>query len=923
MPHDSGITVRPNAAPDAPAQVADVRESQDDVLVPRPQPGEVIVVDLSVGQAVHLDWNIAGADIEMVGDQVRITLANGGTVLVDGDAAAEQQFLTDILSGAGAHDGAAAPDPDAPVPVAAPPVLPDTNIIDSGGIFTPGPPPQMLNGLPQAGVLDPTALQYQTPDGTLDRHGLMSATGGGSISAIAPDAVDDLVNVVQTPATPTSNLVIVLDRSGSMATDPDGPGGFATRFDLAKSAVADLLAAYEAQGPVNVLVVAFNSASVTSGWLSGAAASADASAWINSLTTGSGTNYASAIALTTAAFGMDTPAADRSIAYFITDGEPTAGQSLSDANSVGSWESFVAGNGIGAVYAVGVNGNGAAINLGALEDIAWPNVASDNNPVIITNETQLSNTLLTTVVPFENIVTGDVIDNDSYGPGGTGHVQSIVIGSTTYSYDPIANQVSDGVNPPTAGSAITVSTPLGGSLQFDFATGQYSYAVPAVGASASESFAYTIVDGLGTPATASLVFDVAHVSHPPVAESRSVWLPDDAGTPGAALHIGAPSDADGDALTITIVATPAEGVASYDSTGTGNWVTLPAGPQSDVLTAAQFASLVYQPDNDGVSENLTLSYTVGDGTTTVAGTVTLHTVAGGDATINGTGAPDTIYGTSGDDMLSGGAGSDFISGCVGNDRIDGGSGSNQLLGGDGADTFIGGVGNDSISGGNGNDVMQLGSGVTVIDGGAGTDTLDFSAASSGVTFTLTQGSTDTTANLTGAGLGVVTYRNIEGVTGSGHDDLLTGSGSADHLSGAAGNDTLIGANGNDTLIGGAGNDAIDTSSGNDRVVFVALAHVLDTAANGTDSITGFDANAAGGQDVMDLTQLFDSLGAAFATTAARQAAVQWNAVDATHAELKLDLDGTPGAEYTIATVTLANSTSANLDVTADVTVGGT
>src|SRR5262249_50250597 len=159
----------------------------------------------------------------------------------------------------------------------------------------------------------------------------------------------------------------------------------------------------------------------------------------------------------------------------------------------------------------------------------------------------------------------------------------------------------------------------------------------------------------------------------------------------------------------------------FDATGSGNWVALPEGAQSQVLTTAQFATLVYQPDNDGVSEDLTLSYTASDGATTTPGTVTLHTLVGVGATVDGTTQPDTIYGTTGNDLLNGGGGADFISGGGGNDRLDGGSGNDRLLGGDGADTLIGGGGNDSIAGGNGNDMITLGPGVTVVDGGAGSD----------------------------------------------------------------------------------------------------------------------------------------------------------------------------------------------------------
>src|SRR5262249_15496769 len=274
-----------------------------------------------------------------------------------------------------------------------------------------------------------------------------------------------------------------------------------------------------------------------------------------------------------------------------------------------------------------------------------------------------------------------------------GHIESIVIGGTTYSYDPGANQISDGVNPPVAGSSLTTATPLGGTLVFDFATGQYSYAAPS-GAGGSETFTYTIVDGSGTPATASLVFEVAAVTYPPIAESRAVWLPDDSAAPGAALHVSPPSDADGDTLTITIVSTPLEGFVSFDSTGFGNWVSLPQGAPNQVLTAAQFATLVYQPDHDGVAEDLTLGYTANDGTATTPDTVTIHTLTGTSITVDGGSQPDTIYGTTNNDLLNNNDNADFISGGAGNDRIDGGSGNDRLFGGDGADTLIGGGGND-------------------------------------------------------------------------------------------------------------------------------------------------------------------------------------------------------------------------------------
>ena len=59
-----------------------------------------------------------------------------------------------------------------------------------------------------------------------------------------------------------------------------------------------------------------------------------------------------------------------------------------------------------------------------------------------------------------------------------------------------------------------------------------------------------------------------------------------------------------------------------------------------------------------------------------------------------------------------------------------------------------------------------------------------------------------------------------------------------------------------------GDDQIDVSSGNDTVRY---ASVLD----GTDVVNGFDGNASGGQDTLNLDALFDSLSITNADRAGR------------------------------------------------------
>lgn len=58
-------------------------------------------------------------------------------------------------------------------------------------------------------------------------------------------------------------------------------------------------------------------------------------------------------------------------------------------------------------------------------------------------------------------------------------------------------------------------------------------------------------------------------------------------------------------------------------------------------------------------------------------------------------------------------------------------------------------------------------------------------------------------------------------------------------------DSLNGDAGIDTLVGGAGNDTMNGGAGNDFFVFAP--------GFGNDVVNGFDANPAGGQDLLDIS----------------------------------------------------------------------
>ncbi|HZF35063.1 MAG TPA: CAP domain-containing protein [Candidatus Angelobacter sp.] len=280
------------------------------------------------------------------------------------------------------------------------------------------------------------------------------------------------------------------------------------------------------------------------------------------------------------------------------------------------------------------------------------------------------------------------------------------------------------------------------------------------------------------------------------------------------------------------------------------------------------------------------------GTDTVQSTAASYTLAtnvenlvllAGAATGNGNSAANVITGNDGDNLLDGKGGAD---------RLDGGAGADTLIGGSGADTLVGGTGHDHYVVNNITDYVDESTGAVG----------DVDSVESSITYNLTANGTTVKGDIEN-----LTLTGTSAINGTGNalHNVITGNAAANILDGGAGNDTLIGAAGNDTLIGGNGNDQIDVSSGNDTVRYTST---LD----GTDVVNGFDGNASGGQDTLNLDALFDSLGIAAANRAAHLS------VDthATSVDVLFDANGN-GSFQTIATL---NTTDA-ITVGADIVVG--
>lgn len=322
-------------------------------------------------------------------------------------------------------------------------------------------------------------------------HGTVSVSVDDAGPTAAPE-VDDFSGGI------TTNLVIVLDTSGSMGPnvnegggDPDGPGGFDTKYELALAAIQTLLEAYKDLGAVNVQIVDFDGDAVASGWFTGGNSTTSAMTWINNNTeTGGGTNYDDAIAATRAALEDGLPPADRSVVYFLSDGNPNSGDELSSGDAT-AWDNFLATTPIDTVYAYGM---GEAVDPTQLERVAWDSDGTpEANPVeVITNLSQLEALLLSTVP-----VTGNLLVNDNGGADGGLKLDSVTVDGNVYDLaDTDANH--------------KVAIDLGdnkGFLTIDFDDGSYVF-TPGSNPVGQEIVNYDVRDADGTLAHTTLTLNL-------------------------------------------------------------------------------------------------------------------------------------------------------------------------------------------------------------------------------------------------------------------------------------------------------------------------------------------------------------------------------------------------------------------------------
>ncbi len=658
-------------------------------------------------------------------------------------------------------------------------------------------------------------------------------TDGSSASAtIDVKIVDDVPNATGaersvTPGQVDSNLLLVIDVSGSMAEASGVPG--LTRMQLAKQAINALLDKYDEMGDVKVQLVTFSTGAnqPSAVWVT----VDQAKAIVNGLSAGGSTYYDSAINSAQSAYttnGKITGA--QNIVYFFSDGEPTSGHSITAPRET-VWENFLDSNGIKS-YAIGLGGG---VNAGNLNPLSYDgSTHTDTNATVVTDLNQLNSVLSGTVQGAP--ITGSLMSGGQFGADG-GFIKSLVIDGTTYTYDPKGNGgagsyatsgAADRGTFDTGTNSITVKTAIGGSIVVNMDTGDFTYTPPKdSGSGQVEQIGFVASDNDGDTASANLVINV-YANTAPVAgadhiisniNSSSITVP-------AEALLANDSDANNDRLSVPSTTTFDTGWAakgagftvgsatpptvSFNGTNNSSGNQLRDLPRSafrgpaDAMTAALVVSgYLGMVTNANANDEDVLTVTLKKGET-----LTLdHNLTAGNILMewkDETGSYQTI--------------------------ADGGSFTASHAG----LYSIHLVNLTNPSGGNANGFENY----------ALTMTVDYSNAQNETaygTYTLSDGHG-------GSSTGNVDFAYQEGntLTGtSGDDTLLAGTGD-DTLNAGAGNDVLVGGDGNDFLYGGDGNDLLIAGAGNDLLDGGAG---IDTASYaGAGSAVTVNLNTGGAQN---------------------------------------------------------------------------
>jgi T1SS-143 domain-containing protein len=164
---------------------------------------------------------------------------------------------------------------------------------------------------------------HHVPSQFDDGKGAIEGTFGNDV------LVGDLGGAADPVVKPAENynIALILDRSGSMADDPDGSGGYGSRLALLKDAVNAFIGKLGTHtGQINIALISFSSSAslLLSGTLAQIqTALAAPNNVLMALTASGATNYEAAMQQANAWFGGVEVNGYNNLAYFLTDGDPT------------------------------------------------------------------------------------------------------------------------------------------------------------------------------------------------------------------------------------------------------------------------------------------------------------------------------------------------------------------------------------------------------------------------------------------------------------------------------------------------------------------------------------------------------------------------------------------------------------------------
>ncbi len=284
----------------------------------------------------------------------------------------------------------------------------------------------------------------------------------------------DTVKVVEGKLEISTNLVVTLDVSGSMKGD---------RLALAKESLVAVINQYKAEGTTYVNLTTFSSNGNNIGWMDADTAINT----INNLSTSGYTNYEAAIKETTQNIDFTNYQASRTIAFFISDGDPT--QELKNDGTLSNTNTSNVMNSLD-----GTSGNNKGVTVdgetyGRIDQVyydMWKDFTTNQTNGVETTTIGLGSGLSSAGEKYLNMMAGayggealfvedsvleltaalspteviegnifDLVESDS-----NINIDSITVGGTTYTTS-LTDVAIDGK----------------GKFSIDFTTGEYSYTV--------------------------------------------------------------------------------------------------------------------------------------------------------------------------------------------------------------------------------------------------------------------------------------------------------------------------------------------------------------------------------------------------------------------------------------------------------------